>query len=55
MPSHRQTQTTDSHGTSVGIDFDDKTVIRDINTATISRIVVTRDNHPYLRSITVSL
>lgn len=50
MPSTRETHTTDLVGPS-GITFDDRLVIRDINTAVITRIVVTHDTH--LRSITV--
>lgn len=51
MPFLRKTHTTDLQGASGAADFDDKTVIRDINTAEISRVVVTSDNN--LRSITV--
>lgn len=52
MPSPRQIKTTESHGYAAGGDFDDKTVIRDINTAVITRIVITTESS-YLRSITV--
>lgn len=52
MTTLRKTQTTDFVGVELGLNFNDGTIIPNINTAAITRIILTADSY-HLRSITV--